>query len=207
MQGMPGGSMLAVRLSEADVAPYLGASLDIAAVNGPAIVVISGPTPDIVALEQRLIAADVAHRRLSTSHAFHSRMVDPLLERFANDVRGIRLSRPEIPWVSTVTGDWITETEATAEAYWSRHAREKVRFSDALAKLLAAHPNTVLLDVGPGQTLATLAKAPAARATGAVTFASLRHPDDPGDDAPYVLETLGRLWLSGVAVAWQGHRA
>ncbi len=207
MQEMPAGSMLAVRLSEAEIAPHIGSSLDVAAVNGPSMVVVSGATADIAALEARLARVDVAHRRLSTSHAFHSRMLDALLERLANDVRGVRLSPPRIPWVSTVTGEWITQAEATAESYWSRHAREKVRFSDALARLLAEHPSTVLLEVGPGQTLATLAKAPAARAAGAVTFASLRHPEDPGADAPHLLETFARLWASGVAVDWQGHQA
>ena len=206
MEMRPPGSMLAVRLSEADLAPYLEDRLDLAAVNAPALVVVSGDRSAVDALAARLAAAGVANKRLATSHAFHSRMMDPVLAPFTAEVARVRLSPPSIPIVSTVTGRMLSAAEAISADYWTRHCRVPVRFSDALSTLLE-DPARLLLEVGPGQTLATLAKAHPSRAASHTVLASLRHPEDDGSEAAHLLEALGRLWLSGVAVDWQGHQA
>ncbi len=171
MEERPTGSMLAVRLSEADVKPYLEDHLDLAAVNAPALVVVSGDRAAVDALETRLAAAGVASRRLVTSHAFHSRMMDPVLAPFTAEVARLRLSPPTVPIVSTVTGRTLSASEATSADYWIRHFRVPVRFSDALATLLE-DPARLLLEVGPGQTLATLAKGHPSRATSHAVLAS-----------------------------------
>ncbi len=205
MQDRPAGAMLAVRLSEADVAPYLEGRLDVAAVNAPSLVVVSGGPAEIEALERRLTGDAVAHRRLVTSHAFHSRMLDPILEPFAAEVARVRLSPPAVPIVSTVTGRLLSPAEATSPDYWTRHFRVPVRFSDALATLLE-EPARVLLEVGPGQTLATLAKAHPSRA-GQGVFSSLPRPEDESSESEHLLESLGRLWVAGVDVDWAAHQA
>jgi acyl transferase domain-containing protein len=206
MQGLPGGAMLSVPLTEDEVLPYLGAALSVGVVNGPERCVVSGPTEAVEALERRLSQGGVACRRLHTSHAFHSAMMDPILEPFAERVRGVRLNPPQIPCVSNVTGTWLTAEEATDPSYWARHLRQTVRFAEGVQRLLE-EPGQVLLEVGPGRTLNTLATRHPAKATEQVVLSSLRHPQDQQSDVAFTLTTLGRLWLAGVAINWAGFYA
>jgi amino acid adenylation domain-containing protein len=201
MAAMAPGAMLAVSLPEAEVSSLLGAELSLAAANGPARTVVAGPEPAIAGLEAALAERGVRHRRLRTSHAFHSAMMEPVLAPFAERVRRVRLSPPAIPFLSNVTGTWITAAEATDPVYWARHLRSAVRFADGVAAL-AAEPERVLLEVGPGNSLATLA-----REAGAEAFASLPHPNDRRSDLAFLLTTLGRLWLTGVEVDWRAFHA
>ena len=217
MQSLPAGAMLAVELPEAELAARLPAELSLAAVNGPAACVVSGPPAPAAAFASRLAAEGVRHRRLHTSHAFHSGMMEPILVPFAAEVARCRLHPPARPWVSGVTGTWVTPEEAVDPAYWSRQLRATVRFGDGLATLLGA-PERVLLEVGPGNALSGLAlrrrdglpasAASAANASGPPTpavpaIASMRHPREPLDDSEALLGALGRLWLAGVEVDWQ----
>jgi acyl transferase domain-containing protein len=156
MQALPAGAMLAVPLPEAEVTPLLEGRLDVAAVNGPSLCVVAGPTDAVDALEAKLSARGVQARRLHTSHAFHSAMMDPILAPFTDAVRRVRLQAPKLPWVSNVTGTWIEAAQATDPAYWARHLRQPVRFAQGLRELLKDAAD-VLLEVGPGQTLASLA--------------------------------------------------
>src|SRR4029079_18580091 len=130
MAAMEPGAMLAVSLPEAEVLPLLGTDLSLAAVNGPERVVVAGPEIAVLALAAELETRGVRHRRLRTSHAFHSAMMEPALEPFAERVRKVRLSPPSIPFVSNVTGTWITAEQATDPLYWARHIRATVRFAD-----------------------------------------------------------------------------
>jgi acyl transferase domain-containing protein len=198
MQALPTGSMLAVPLAEAALQPFLTVDLDLAAVNGPAQCVVSGPTEEIEALEARLAAQEITSRRLHTSHAFHSAMLDPMLEPFAATVRRIRLQPPTLPFVSNVTGTWIGEADATDPDYWVRQVRQPVRFAAGLTTILHS-VQAVLLEVGPGTTLSTFARQ---QPEPPQSFASLRHPRDQRPDSAFLLTTLGRLWLSGVEIDW-----
>jgi amino acid adenylation domain-containing protein len=198
MQTLPTGAMLAVPLAEADLQPFLTADLDLAAVNGPAQCVISGPTAAIEALEARLTAQEITSRRLHTSHAFHSAMLDPMLEPFAAVVRRIRLHAPQIPYISNLSGTWITAQEATDPSYWVRQVREPVRFAAGLATLLDA--NAALLELGPGTTLSTFARQ---QPQHPLALPSLRHPQSREADGELILTTLGKLWLGGVTIDWQ----
>jgi phthiocerol/phenolphthiocerol synthesis type-I polyketide synthase E len=201
MQSMPPGGMLSVPLAEADVAPLLDGALAVATINGPQRCVVSGPLEAIAALEQRLADEEVAVRRLHTSHAFHSSMMDPILEPFEEQVSQLPLHEPQIPYISNVTGTWVTAEEATDPAYWAHHLRQAVRFSDGVG-VLARTPEQVLLEVGPGHTLRTLAQRHPERAPEQLVFASMRHPRDEGDDDAFLLRALGQLWLTGVTVDW-----
>ena len=202
MQSMPGGSMLSVGLPEDEVRSLLGTELSLAAVNGPVVCVVAGPTEAVERLEQRLTEQGVAGQRLHTSHAFHSAMMDPVLESFRHEVK-IKLHRPAIRYVSNVTGTWITESEATDPRYWARHLRETVRFGEGVCELVK-EPGLVLLEVGPGQTLTTLARRNMERAAERVVLPSLCQPQIRQSDVAFILETLGRLWLAGVPVDWAG---
>jgi acyl transferase domain-containing protein/thioesterase domain-containing protein len=194
---LPAGSMLAVPLAPAQI-PLHG-SLSIAAVNSPGMSVVSGPTDEIAALEDRLRRQSVSFRRLLTSHAFHSAMMDPILEPFEKRLRGIRFQPPRIPYLSDVSGTWITAEEATEPAYWARHIRQTVRFSDCLGELLRK-PDSILLEAGPGSALTSLARqqgGPSARA-----FQSLPHPRETVSDLRFALNTLGQLWVAGAEIDW-----
>ena len=203
MQALPAGAMLAVPLAEAELTPLLGSSLSLAAVNGPALCVASGPAAAIDELEARLAARKVSARRLETSHAFHSAMMDPVLAEFAGVVAGVERRAPRIPFISNVTGTWITAGEATDPAYWTQHLRQAVRFAEGAQELLK-DTSRVFIEVGPGRTLASLVRQQGAAAQGRTVLTSLRHPQETSDDLPFVLQSLGRLWLAGVAVDWRG---
>lgn len=199
MQDLPSGGMLAVRLPEAELLPLLGADLAIAAINGPALCVASGPDEAIERLEAQLKTRGVVSRRLHTSHAFHSPMMDPIITPFTEEVRKIGLKPPTIPYVSGVTGSWITVEAATSPEYWARHFREPVRFADGLA-LLLGDMAPVLLEVGAGNALTTLALQGAAR--GRVVIPSLPDAARERPDPLVMAEALGRLWTAGAVVDW-----
>ncbi len=194
---LPAGSMLAVPLAADEI--KLDGALSLAAVNSPQICVVSGPTPEIAALEEKLAKQSVASRRLFTSHAFHSAMMDPILDRFEKLLKGISIKPPRIPYLSNVSGTWIKAEEATNPAYWSRHIRSTVRFSDNLAELFRK-PEQIFVEVGPGDVLTTFVRQQGGKKAKA--FQSLPHPRETFSSLCCVLETLGRLWVSGVNVDW-----
>ena len=204
MQGLPGGAMLSVPLAEDAVRPYLGEEISLAAVNAPELCVVSGPYEAIENLAQRLAAAGIEARRLHTSHAFHSPMMDPILDAFRARVAQVILHAPEIPFLSNVSGMWITAAEATDPSYWANHLRQTVRFAQGVGELLK-EPARILLEVGPGRTLATLAKSHPSATRARVILPSIRHPHDPQPDLAFLLTSLGRLWLAGVKVDWEGY--
>jgi len=204
MQELPPGEMLAVRLPEAELAPLLGESLCLAAVNGPSLCVVAGPSEAVDALRRHLEERGSAARPLHTSHAFHSSMIDPIVDPFTRRVAQVTLRPPQIPYLSGVTGKWITEEEATCPKYWARHFREAVRFSDAAAELLQGLER-VFLEVGPGRTLATLVRQQGGKGGGVLT--SLPHADETRQELLHILTALGRLWEIGIAVNWSGFHA
>ncbi|HYG64726.1 MAG TPA: SDR family NAD(P)-dependent oxidoreductase, partial [Thermoanaerobaculia bacterium] len=209
MQSMPAGSMLAVPLPEPDVAPLLSMEIWLAAVNRPEVCVLSGTDEAIAALERELEGRGIEARRLHTSHAFHSAMMDPILPAFEAAVRKVTLRAPRLPYLSNVTGTWITAAEATDPGYWVRQLRGTVRFAAGVGELLA-DPDRVLLEVGPGNALATAARQHPARRPEQAVAVSMRHPKEPKDDLEVLLAAVGRLWLAGVEVDgdafWAGQR-
>jgi amino acid adenylation domain-containing protein len=201
ISGLPAGAMLAVPLDPAALRPRLRGGLALAAHNAPGLCTVSGPAAEVAALEAELLGAGVACRRLAAEHAFHSAGMAPVSEQLAELLRGMRLRAPETPFVSNVTGTWIRAEEATDPEYWTRHLCGTVRFAEGMAELLR-DGSRVLLEVGPGRTLGTFALHGGA-AEGS-TFASLRHAYTRQPDQAYLLETLGRLWMAGVPVDWDG---
>ncbi len=196
MQALPGGSMLSVRLPREKVLELLPEGLSLAAENGPSACVAAGPTLLVQAWREKLEAEGVMARELQTSHAFHSTMMDPVVEPFEAEVRTVALSAPQIPIVSTLTGDWMRPEDATDPHYWARHLREPVLFSTALRRVQERH-DAAFLELGPRGTLATLARQHAARGKGApVAVASLG--DAPQDEAIRLALAQGQLWTLGI---------
>lgn len=206
IQALPDGAMLAVLLSEEEIQPWLGEELSLAIVNARLSCVVSGPTDAVVDLEERLTKKGVACQRLQTYHAIHSAMMNPIREPFTELVKQVALNPPQIPYLSNVTGTWITAAEATDPEYWSRHLCQTVRFAEGIQQLLK-EPEQILLEVGPGLTLSTLATHRPGKVAEQVVLTALRHPHDPQSDVAFLLTTLGRLWLAGVSVDWSGFYA
>jgi malonyl CoA-acyl carrier protein transacylase/NAD(P)-dependent dehydrogenase (short-subunit alcohol dehydrogenase family)/acyl carrier protein/SAM-dependent methyltransferase len=198
MQQLPQGAMLAVSLSEEEIKPLLGENISLATVNSPSNCVVSGQIEAIEALEKQLSEREIGCRRLHTSHAFHSSMMDAVVKPFAERVKQIKLHPPQMPYISNVTGTWITTEQATDPHYWAKHLRQTVRFADGLQTLLE-RSQTILLEVGAGRTLSTLAQYSKAK-----TLTSLRHPQETRSDRDFILNTLGQLWRTGVSIDWSG---
>ena len=196
------GGMLSVPLSADELRGMLPPELSIAAVNAPELCVASGPVKAIEAFERALAAQEIDCRRIHINVAAHSAMLEPILEEFGAFVRGIALRAPTMPFVSNVTGTWITEADATDPGYWVRHLRNTVRFAEGVGELLA-DARRVLLEVGPGRTLSTLARQHSAKQASHGIYASMRHPDDEISDVAFALGTLGRVWTHGVDIDWR----
>ena len=206
MQGLPRGEMLVVTLGENEVRPLLSEGVSIAAINGPSLCVVSGPEDAVNETERRIMDLGKSCRRLNTSHAFHSQMMDPIIKQFIEKVREIELRSPEIPFISNVTGTWIRAEDAIDPHYWGRHLRETVRFGEGVQELVK-DPDSILLEVGPGRTLLTLTRWHPYRAPGQIVLSSLPTADDKSSCTANLLTTLGRLWLAGVKVNWRGVNA
>ncbi|HEU4321542.1 MAG TPA: beta-ketoacyl synthase N-terminal-like domain-containing protein [Roseiflexaceae bacterium] len=200
MQRMPEGAMVSVGLSAPETQELLSADLSIAAINTPNQTVVGGRPEAIGRLEQQLQALDIPCRRLHTTRAFHSPLVDPMIADFGHQLRRMRLNPPAIPVASNLTGGWLTPEEATDPAYWQRHVREPVRFLDGLRLILAEE--SMLIEVGPGHTLASLVHAHPARRPSHLVCASLPHVHEREGDLHTVQLALAKLWLAGAAIRW-----
>ncbi len=202
IQQLPPGVMLAVRLPEDQVASMLGEDLSLAAVNSPLLCVASGPESAAERLAGELERRGVVGRRLSTSHAFHSRMMDPVIEPFAAYLAQFQLRPPELPFISGVSGEWIKTEEATDPRYWARHVREPVRFSAGVRQLCTT-PGNVFLEVGPGRTLCTLVRHHRESSSQPYAVTSLGDSADERGDVFTILGSAGRLWLAGQTLNWE----
>ncbi|MGE2716625.1 type I polyketide synthase [Mycolicibacterium litorale] len=195
------GAMVALGVGPDEVAPHLFEGLDLAAVNDPASCVVSGSPEDIRTFSNNLRKQGVVARRVRTSHAFHSGLMDPVVPQFADVLAGVQLQPPRIPLLSNVTGTWLTDTEATDPAVWARQIRATVRFADELDVALA-HPRRVLVEVGPGGTLTGSAVRHPTWGDGHRAVRLMRHQVQKRDDRDAFLLALGQLWAAGVDVDW-----
>ncbi|KUJ65684.1 hypothetical protein ACZ90_45135 [Streptomyces albus subsp. albus] len=193
-----GGTTLGVWLGEEALGPYLagGVAVDLATVNAPGSCTVSGTEEAVAELERRLAADGVECSRVRLATAPHSRLLDPVLPEFSAAVAEVALHAPAIPYLSNLTGRWITAEQATDPDYWVRHMRGTVRFADGLAALADAG-NPVLLECGPGRTLAGYA---ASRSGGAAdVLPAMRHAKSELPDRQVLMAAIGGLWAHGVA--------
>ncbi|HEY4109299.1 amino acid adenylation domain-containing protein [Puia sp.] len=204
MSEQPGGSMLSIRAPHEKIAPLLPGTLSMAAVNSPELCVVSGPTAEITTFSALLESQGIQNKPLYTSHAFHSAMMDAVVEPFRQLVASIPLSLPRLPIASTATGKWLTDTEATSPAYWAAHLRETVRFSGAVTTLLE-NDNRLMLEVGPGKVTAVLVRQH--RTAKPATAISSLDAEEGASQYHAVLKALGQLWLNGIQPNWNAFYA
>lgn len=193
---LPPGAMLSVNLPEAELARRIGAGLDIAVANAPELTVASGPVPAIEQLAFELERDGIDSTRVRIGVAAHSRMLDSHLARFRQRLDAIRLSAPTIPMISSLTGRWANPSDLADPQYWVRHLRETVRFGDGLATVLA-DPNCILLEVGPGRGLGSLARLITATTKPRAIIASARSAIETDDDTCLFTLAAGELWANG----------
>jgi phthiocerol/phenolphthiocerol synthesis type-I polyketide synthase E len=203
---LPAGDMAAVLASAERVRPMLGSDVAVAAVNERGSCTIAGPAGALAAVLDRLDEAGLGWRKLPTSHAFHSAMMDPAVAKLEALFDGVELSAPRLPFVSNLTGTWITDAQATDPAYWARHLREAVEFDRGLGTLLAWQA-CVYLEVGPGQALASFARRHEDREPSVPVLTSLGRAQAPEAGYENLLLTLGRFWALGQRVAWADYFA
>lgn len=201
MRATAPGAMLVVRAPAAEISMQLPAGVSLAADNSRTACVVSGARVDLDGYAASLKLRGVDHAFLQTTRAFHSSAMDPILDQFAKELRGTTLRPPQLPFVSNLTGGWMRASEATDPARWVRHLREPVQFRSGI-ELLAADPERVFLEVGPGSTLRTLSlQHPASE--GLFSLASLPAVQDAGSDQACIARALAGLWQAGAAVDWR----
>jgi acyl transferase domain-containing protein/pimeloyl-ACP methyl ester carboxylesterase len=197
MSEMPPGSMLSVRLA-ADVArKKLVSGVCLAASNGPSLCVVSGPDDRIAKYKVMLEAEGIICKTLHTSHAFHSEMMDPVVRPFRRLVEKTKFNAPGVPFLSTVTTQWVTQQSVCDPAYWVNNLRSPVRFAEAIQKLWE-DPLRVLLEVGPRTVTTTLARQQAKDRRKQIAIASLADRADQEKEVESLLNAAGHLWLLGV---------
>ncbi|HEX7735315.1 MAG TPA: beta-ketoacyl synthase N-terminal-like domain-containing protein [Ktedonobacteraceae bacterium] len=198
---LPAGLMLSVPLAARELQPLLTDGLSLAAINGPALCVVSGTIEAIGELEALLACKGLEVRRVNIEAALHSEMVTPVLEPFTRFLETLSLHAPQLPYISNVTSTWITAREASSPEYWATHLRQSVRFSEGLQTLLQ-ETGGLLLEVGPGSTLTSLAKRCVAASSQRDLFPSLGYTRNPDAEMLSLLTAAGKLWLAGAAFDW-----
>jgi acyl transferase domain-containing protein len=205
IQGLPPGALLAVALAPEQLRSLLGNELSLMATNGPKQCVVSGPPLAIEMLESKLEAHGVSCRRLEAARAFHSRMMQPVFDEVVKLARRVQLNPPQIPYISNLTGTWISPDEATDPEYWARHMCQPVRFSEGVEKISKSH-GTILLEIGPPLLRSIVIQGMTSKDYAPI-FNCLRHSCESQPDMVHALQTLGELWLLGVAPDWRRFHA
>lgn len=200
---VPAGGIVAVSLSPEELQPYWNESLSLAAINGPRQCVVSGAASDIAAFHERLKARSIASKRIRASHAVHSSLLDPILSEFRMHAEQVELHAPQIPFMSTVLGDWLEANVPLDGGYWVRNLRETVQFYAAFDRLVQSG-HELFLEMGPGAALTTLSRQVKSKDSlrGPVAFPALLGGDHGQGDHARVLQTLGKLWTCGVGIDW-----
>jgi amino acid adenylation domain-containing protein len=196
-EALAAGAMLAIPAREDEIHPYIKDGISLAAVNSPELCILAGPTDQIERLYQQIAALNPI--RLDASHAFHSPLVEPLMEPLTRAASGMKLGRPQIPYLSNVTGTWMSDEDALDPGYWARHVRSTVRFNHCLQEAVKK-TNCVFLEVGPGKVLSELARRNSPESVALASAAS-----EPTGRA--LAQTVGRLWSEGVVMDWLKYHA
>lgn len=201
MSELPTGAMLSVRLPAEDVVNRLPAGVSLAASNAPSMCVVAGEHEAVAGLQALFAKEEVFCKLLDTSHAFHSEMMEPIVEPFRALVASKTRSPAKLPILSTLTNQWVKPGDMCDPSYWARHLRSPVRFSEAISHALE-DPDRVLLEVGPGSQASTLARQQITDPRAQLPIASLERNKDAEPEWTSILKALGELWLAGVTVDW-----
>ncbi|MFE6503732.1 SDR family NAD(P)-dependent oxidoreductase [Kitasatospora sp. NPDC057738] len=207
MQAQAPGAMLNVMADRSTVEAALPHGLSLAAHNGPRDCVVSGPHDAIRAFTTLAEEHGWATQPVATSHAFHSHLMEPMVGEFVAAVAAVDRRAPQVPFVSNLTGTWITDGQAVDPGYWGNHVRACVEYS-AGVRTATTEPHVTLLEVGPGQTFSSLARRILTSAgIEATALASLPHKRDRRTATEIIQRTLGSLWLTGARPSWAAYFA
>ncbi len=192
------GAMLAVPLAEEELRSLLPSGVSLGAINGARLCIASGEETAVTELAAILADRGVSCQRLHSTHAYHSAMMEAIVEPLAAALRRIELRAPRIPYVSCITGTWITDQEATDPGYWARHLCRTVRFRQGLSTLLE-QPDRILLETGPGQGLTSHAIGERARIPGRENpvIPTMRWSYGLQSELAVLLRAIGQLWIAG----------
>ena len=202
MQQLPTGAMIAVALGEREVKLLLGDSLDIAAINGPEHTTVAGPHEAMEPLKRSLEERSIAYKAIDVPHAYHSRMMDPIVGRYRKVAASVNFHFPTVDFFSTVSGARAAGEELIQPAYWAREAREAIRFSPAV-EAVAASGDRIFLEVGPAQLLSKLVRSHPAISQRHLVLSSCPNHRQSISEERFALGTLGRLWVAGQPVDWK----
>lgn len=211
MQSTSPGVMLSIRISKEDLINQMEKyyktklknikELSIAAVNSSASSVVSGIKEEILSFSEYLEEAGYESVILHTSQAFHSNMMDPILDQFLKEIKKIKLNTPKIPYISNITGNWITMEQATDPQYWVNHLRNTVQFSEGIELLLRETTSPIFVEVGPGRSLSN--NVPNMnKASNVLKVNTIKHPKEQVSNLHYFYNRIGLLWLNGVEINW-----
>ena len=198
------GAMLSVPLSEKEIKPFLSEKTTISVINKPNNCVVSGTRESIDILQKKLVEENIEVARIHIKVAAHSPLIDPIIPQFKAFLETIDFKKPTIPIISNLNGDWAKAEEIISPQYWINHLRQTVRFSDGLTTIFQQE-NIALLEVGPGQTLATFARQHPAKKKHHFIYSSLRHPKESIPDVAFMLKSLGKMWCNGVDINWDNY--
>lgn len=195
------GGMLAIQLPESEARVHMGPELAFAAINGPSLCVASGPVAAIDELQNRLGQLEIECTRVRIKVAAHSPLLEPILPAFRSFCEKIEFHPPVDRFVSNLTGAYADPKEVTTPDYWVRHLRSTVQFSGGL-EVIFRDGEAVLMEVGPGRTLASVAGAqqPAASGRKPLTLPTLRHPKEQVNDRQFLFDALAKVWAGGVDI-------
>ncbi|MEM6806913.1 MAG: acyltransferase domain-containing protein, partial [Bacteroidota bacterium] len=199
MQRAVKGCMLSIPISEEELLPFLTPhkALSLAAVNGPQNCVVSGEEKAIKAFQLQMEAQNYVCKSIHTSHAFHSQMMDEVLEAFEQEVKQVNIRQPQIPFISNLTAKEASYEEISNPEYWTHQLRHTVRFAEGVS-YIAAKQETVFVETGPGRVLSNLVRSNTEVKEKHKVINLLRHPKETGDDNYHLFHGLGRLWLAGI---------
>lgn len=198
---LPAGAMLSVPMTAEEIKPHLNDSVHLAIDNGPSCV-LAGSEETITALEEAFRNQRVMAFRMAATKAMHTPLMNPAKEAFAAFVATITLNKPTIPFISNISGTWISDTQATNPEYWADHMCQTVAFSEGLDKLIQGK-DQIFIEIGPGTDISNLVNRQLEQAGVTERSINLVRPEaNKVNDYKYFLNRLGQLWLRGLQVNW-----
>jgi acyl transferase domain-containing protein/acyl carrier protein len=202
MHDLPEGAMMSISISESKLLAFLNEDISLAAVNGDNYCIVSGPCEKIEEFQKKMTALDYECIKLRVPRAGHSRMLDPILEKYESDIRKFTFNKPQIPYISGLTGTWIKDEEAMDPAYWKKHLRDTIRFADGLKELYKKQ-NSIFVQLGSDKSLCNYIMNHPLRKENNLILNLIRHPKDAVSDNYFLLDKIGQLWLTGLEINWQ----
>ena len=201
IEELPKGAMLSVNLGYDKIQQYLSDTISLAAINSFNICGVSGDYNSIEQLEKTLIKNNIACKRVETEYAFHSYMMDKVVDKFTEVIAKVKLNKPKIPYISNVTGDWITD-EVTEPSYWIKHFRQPVQFFAGI-KNMFKDKKYILVEIGPGNSLSSFAlQSLGDKDLFNYTIETVRNKNLNIDDSKFFLQAVGKLWTLGIEINW-----